>query len=506
MRRRRQSFSGFAPTSLESRPRIGPYVVIAEGSAPNGSVRAWDPTLNREVWISQNETVSEARRAVARPARLRWIGAGRNDEKTWNAFSAIGGEPFLRRIERPIQWPELRQWIEDLCDELMAANADASLSSVPTVKMLWIAPDDSMLIADTGAEPADVASPRSARDLVAGVVAAVRASKQMPRGIPALAADALDAVVAAPDIHEMRAIVARVAGKPTTITSWRRASMLLVQLLPILFIPAFVLGVSLPIESADVPGTKLDRLVSYVEADSMLKPTTHPRGPRIARIPSSLGLMKPAGTPEAGPEDRARNRRYAEIYIASVLGARARDTTPRRISVVTKPHQRRAIAIADEFAHASPAEVAAARRMVDTVWHGTPPGGVANVSAFSKSAMIGALTGALVGVCILVMALLVRRGPVMRYFGVELVTASGQLAGRLRIFARHAMIIVAAAATLYLMVAYSLSDIIGDRVTPLGMAVLGAMLVWWVFYLAYAVRHPARGVADAVAGTYLVPR
>jgi hypothetical protein len=35
-------------------------------------------------------------------------------------------------------------------------------------------------------------------------------------------------------------------------------------------------------------------------------------------------------------------------------------------------------------------------------------------------------------VCTLLLALLIRRGPVMRYFGVELVTASGQQAGRPR--------------------------------------------------------------------------
>ncbi len=140
MRRRRGSVSAQAPERLDSRERRGPYVIVPERPSPLHCVTGWDSALGREVWIASStaSAPTESRRAVTRPTRARWVGAGGEGEARWNSYGAVGGESLASRLERSVQWTEAQGWIVDLCDELIAAAADGSLAATPPLDALWI--------------------------------------------------------------------------------------------------------------------------------------------------------------------------------------------------------------------------------------------------------------------------------------------------------------------------------------------------------------------------------
>jgi uncharacterized RDD family membrane protein YckC len=481
LRRRRPNYTAPKPPVVESAERVGPYVVTGAGEAPRGCVSGWDPTLSRPVWIASGEMghrVGEARRSVTRTTRLRWLGSGGANDASWNSYSAPGGEPLLRRVERPMKWSDVQSWTEELTDELLAAEQDGTLPVIPGIDALWIGANGGLVLVDTAPRSVAVAPPRRARDLVTEFVAFVRSSVQFPPGMPAFVTAALDAAGTAEDPEAARAAIIATEGRAIEVTRRRRTWMLIAQLVSILLVPfitgqLFWLWMKRSDLVRDPEATKLAVLVRYSDSATCVCPT------------------------DAARDSLQRTRRLASIYIASVLGKRARDTT--LSPVLSRSRQARAAEIARQYESASAAEVSDARFLVDSVWGRMP--WADPVSLVSGLGFFFAALSALFAVSAsVVAAALFRRGLMTRLFDLDFVTADGRSADRWRIGFRQLVVAVPVGVLLFPFVRPI--QLIGTPVADSVAVGLGVVSLW---YQWHAARFPAQSVADKIAKTYLVP-
>ena len=113
--------------------RVGPYDVLApsiDGMPPEWSL-GFDPVLARPVWIcsasADAPAVSAARRAVNRPARLRWLGGRRTAGDAWDAYSAAPGRPLLDACRTPRSWADVRWWLWSLAQECQTGTRESTL-------------------------------------------------------------------------------------------------------------------------------------------------------------------------------------------------------------------------------------------------------------------------------------------------------------------------------------------------------------------------------------------
>lgn len=351
-------------------------------------------------------------------------------------------------------------------------------------------------------------------DLIAELVDAVRESGQLPAGLPAFAMLALDDARAATAPRFARDAIVETVAKPIKVTPRRRAWMLIAQLAPIVLLPLALLVIEVRQESADPSGAKVSRLLSYIGTDSNAVVAAK-SGSRAGRWGVAAGHLVRAVTQPLSPflwssrrtatggDSLRENRRLAAIYIASVLGERARDTTTNSVLVLAPSRQRRAAGLAQIHAHATASDVRKARFLVDSVWKGNPPSPV--LSALSGAVFVSCFIGMLVGMCAIAAAILFRGGLVMRLSGVELVTKEGRVGGRVRILARQLVVYLMAFPALFTLSAVQISRPIGGSLTVLGASLLVAASAASIAYLYQAVRYPARTLADRIAGTYLVP-
>jgi uncharacterized RDD family membrane protein YckC len=148
--------------------RRGPFELRAPFPADATMWYAFDPVLERDVWIrdvSPDAALSPpARRALSRPGRLRWL-AGHAGAPGWEAFEAPRGAPLSAMASRPRPWAIVRVWLADLASELAAC--DASGESMPFgLDRVWITSSGHATLLDfaaPGAEPLARSSDDAAR-------------------------------------------------------------------------------------------------------------------------------------------------------------------------------------------------------------------------------------------------------------------------------------------------------------------------------------------------------
>ena len=129
------------PASVEE---IGPYAVIrvlrqtGVGTLQLGH----DTQLRRNVWIhvypNVSPAVSETRRDLSRPTRLRWLNGKRAATESWDAYEAPDGRAFLDVLGKKHSWGVVRHWLHDLAEELDAALKDGSIPPTVGFDQIWI--------------------------------------------------------------------------------------------------------------------------------------------------------------------------------------------------------------------------------------------------------------------------------------------------------------------------------------------------------------------------------
>lgn len=140
---------------------VGPYRVRgALGWEPGRRLLLGeDQGLGRAVWITMRPagaaSTSDARRAVGRVARPRWLGAGEDGGWSWEAFVAPSGQPLpdLVRDRGTVGWHAARDILEDLAFELDEACRDGTLPGGLTPMSVWVQPDGRLFLIDGLIDP-----------------------------------------------------------------------------------------------------------------------------------------------------------------------------------------------------------------------------------------------------------------------------------------------------------------------------------------------------------------
>jgi hypothetical protein len=257
---------------------------------------AEEPVLERKVWLwlrpGEALPLAAARRAIERPTRQRWLGAGQDGDWQWDAFLAPPpgcSLPALVAAEGQLPWSEVRPLLEQLANELTAACRDNTLPPSLSVEQLWVQSDGRLLVFDALANgsPASPGVSISAGDqqralgllheatmlLLEGTLSVPGGPPRRPHApVPAHAARLLDRLAEVTgqyeDVASFQADLRASHSYPTQVTRRLRAmqvalqaGMLLAALLPM----ALVLGVAYVIApeaawTAYLPGPERTRL------------------------------------------------------------------------------------------------------------------------------------------------------------------------------------------------------------------------------------------------------
>ncbi|MEO7999567.1 MAG: hypothetical protein ABI852_19095, partial [Gemmatimonadaceae bacterium] len=518
--RRGEAHRTIAPTLSGNEPRVGPYAIVGKVRADGTILNGWDAAMHRAVWIiSQPEDAPEAtaaRRTLSRLTRLRWVGGRRGAGDSWDAFEAPIGEPLSARLTRDVTWPVQQNWLLDISSEMLAAQADGTSLRGLSADSIWVTPTDRIVFPESAvADSLASASTATNSSLVAQLFERIRAARRSNAPLPGYAVRTIADASATQDPEQIRTLVQATLGRPVAVTRARRAAILVATLTPIVLFSVIGWVSSAQAARVDPKGYTMAGLVSFVSdsartnADSVKKRAasmaTNPKGSyRIARAMESIGLLPVIVPDTITPADTLRRQRQlAEVYLATVLAARAHDTALVSSFGRSESEKKARLAILQRHAVVDSTEARAARQLVDSVWKGVIPGNDLGTLVKFIPYVLLATTITIAAAISLIFGLLVRRGPLMRGFQLDLMTASGAPAGRLRLLIRNVVI--------WCVVLVPIPSVI--YAPRLSISALGTMLevsgavfaIIWIAAVWLSLRTPSRGVAERISGTWLVP-
>ncbi len=507
-----------APALSGNERRVGPYSIVGTLGAGESVLLGWDASMQRSVWIVPQPDgapeILQARRDLARLTRLRWVAGRRAPGENWDAYESPFGETLAARLQRPVPWSVQQEWMLDLTSELSAADADGTMPAALNADTLWVTSGDAIIVPESAGELDDGASDLAAPlAFIASFVDRIRSATGGGTPLPRYATHAMIAAKSAKSVDEVHALFKATLGKPVSISRMRRGGLLAATLGVVFFIP--IVGV-LPLRSAakvDPDGRMLSGLLQFVE-DSVhatpdsLRPKAATKKPGVMKsfhsalekagffpVDSSLNHMP--------PEEYRRENRLARIYIANVLAKRVTDTATSQIYGRSPPDIRLAKDIIKQFSAVDSADLHEARVLVDSTWRGRPPGTSVDLLFKVVAAVLFVFFPWFMAGCAIVIALLGRRGALMRGFSLDIVTKTGEPAGRLRILVRNLVSWspLLAPIVMYFAIIAAPASLAGVAMYASGIAVAIAFgLGVWM-----AVTTTERGIPDRLAGTYLVP-
>jgi hypothetical protein len=183
-----------APASHGAQPadlpaRLGSFL-IRDQRWRNGDDRVLgsiDPNLGRPVWLwhrpASRPDLPEERQQLVRASRLRWLAQGEQDGQRWDAFLAPTGSPVVEvmRYNRPLSWPQAREVLEALADELIQAQQDDTLPETLSLSSVWLLPEGKVLLLDM---PGPESEPVSPLDLLGEVALLLLEGEPSRRDLP----------------------------------------------------------------------------------------------------------------------------------------------------------------------------------------------------------------------------------------------------------------------------------------------------------------------------------
>ena len=477
---RLRSAYGDLAMPVSTRERIGPYVVLDErplGEA--GVVGGYDDRLRRRVWIhlrqASDPPVSQNRRLMARPGRLRWLAGRREEGDAWDAYEAPEGVPLAKALEHPRTWSDVRFWLLDLATEIRAAQAGGTLVPL-TPDRVWITPAGRARLLDWGVTDTANASTESfLREI---------ARRGAPGPLPLHARAFLDRL-AGPSPASHDALVqdlSALVGEPAAVSRGRRVSHLIITTLPALFMSVMmVVTATIMIWSRKAPSAANDLSEALMRLDRL----------------------------EDAEERKPAEENAFEVYVAGKYADLIRDNRTwtegwTLLRFNGRSLRQRAQAILTRHPNPRPEDVAAAAGIVEPFLRveqekasrSASPRGLVSLAAFFAAA------GSLIMACIgLVSALAFRGGLLFRLLGIAVAAVGGE-ASRLRALWRAVIAWSPAALAAVALIMGSPSP----TSSTAWLVIEAVSLLLFLAGVAYAVKHPQRGIQDRVAGTWLVPR
>lgn len=499
-----------AEPPFASTARIGPYLVPAATPLAVASpvrVVAFDDRLRRGVWLDLlppgTPPLPAWRRDLGRPARLRWLAGRRDGDDCWDAYEAVDGTPFSSHAGTPQPWSRVRHWLADLTREVAAAVEDGALPAL-TAERVWIGADGHARILE-GPAPGHTDGGHNA--LAPGGIADAQ------RFLYAFATAALtgapfeSAAAIAPDTPlPLRARTFLLSLRDAKFAS---AAALLHELDDVSEAPAAVSrstrGIQLAASGVMPIGVTVVTALAIVIA-SVMKPGDSP----LFKLDALLDVLEETEKSLAkGPDPEAQQTHddveiYLAEHMASVIETPA-TWESRAPKVGARGGRERARAALERRRVRSVEEIRRAEATAAPILENQARG-------FAKVSRPGALTGislaamggTFIGVALFafVGALVTGSGFTFRPSAAALVNGRGQPASRVRALCR-------AAVTWSPIVAVAVAFKLGPGIMKGGNAVLALHLALHAILIAgaiYAWLHPARGLQDRIAGTWIVPR
>jgi hypothetical protein len=495
---------------IDGDERIGPFVVpdstpIAV-TAPTRIV-GFDDRLHRRVWIELlppgTVPVPARRRDLGRPARLRWLAGRRDGRDCWDAYEAVDGAPFTSLSGTPQPWSRVRHWLSDLVSEVAAAAEEGPLPPL-LPERVWIGTDGHARILEWPAlgHEQDEANDDTAGDLagaqkflctvataaLTGTTFAQAGAKAPETPLPLRARSFLLSLRDAKFASASALLdgLKDVAETPAAISKSRRATQLAACGMFPVIVTAIAIGSILVIGKLKGTDQTLFRLEALL--DDLEK--------------SEKSLAK---NPDPAVQQKHDD---IEVYLAEHMAEVIRNPAtwesknPRVGSRGGKERARLALA-------RHPARTAEEIRRADAT---VAPILESQAQGLEKLASARVLTGIVVatlgGTFIAVAffagvgALVTGSGFTFRPFGVALVNRRGKRISRARALWR-------AVVTWSPMIALAFVLKRGPDVTQASTTVVAIDLALVAVVVAGAIwasQHPARGIQDRLAGTWLVPR
>jgi uncharacterized RDD family membrane protein YckC len=437
-----------------------------------------DERLRRPVWIRDvapgTPPVSSSRASLSRTTRLRWLAGRRAVREAWDVFEGVRGVPLTSACTGEVPWAEARRWLTDLAQEL-AAQGPHDCPPL-TVDRIWIAGTGRVKLLD---DPAlDDARPERNREVLPFLADAVRRTRAASRDPWPLSAqrfaDALTAGTVTSIAEAARTLEGLGRGRAVVSAASRRLSIAAVLAFPVM--------------------VTLTALIM-----SLLMVTIYHRTPVDARVAASA-LRELSRADRGRIALTAANRDAIERTLATRYRSQLADPrffSPANLSFLGAKEK----AIAERILR-RPADRALAAGAPPTlpesiVVAATKPPDWAELAMLVVALFY--LMLAFIGLFAVLLAPTVR-GLLLRLFGLEVVTADGRPASRVRLLGRAAL---AWSPVLLPLVAV----VLGRHINPttLTWAALPGLAVVGAGALALAVQ-PARGWHDRLARTWIVPR
>ncbi len=507
-----------APTLTGKERQVGPYAVVGAVRAGSAVLAGWEASMQRSVWIVPQQDgapeISPARRDLARLTRLRWVAGRRTPGDSWDAYEAAPGESLAARLQREVPWNLQQDWILDLTSELVAAQADGTMPAALNVDALWVTSGDRIVIPESTGEYAGTATDNAASlAFIAAVLDRIREGTRGGTPLPTYATHAMAASRNAQSVGDIHALFKDTLGKPVIISRARRSGLLGATFFSAFFIPIAAIIPIINVAKNDPKGRELSGLLQFV-GDSIHAVPDSLR-PKVSKKTSGLMIgfnnaLNKAGwfTPDTAldhlsPEEYRRESRLTQIYIANQLAERVHNPGSATLYGNSPPDVRLVKSITDKYSNADSADVRDARMLVDSTWHGQPPGASVDLLIRVVAAVLFVFLPWFVAGCAIAIAVIGRRGVLMRGFAIDIVTKNGEPAGRLRILVRNLVSWspVLAPFVMYFAVMTAPPSLAGTAL----YASLAAVVAGFVVGVWMAITTTERGIPDRVAGTYLVP-
>lgn len=476
---------------------IGVYKVLAELSACGDErlLLGYDESLRRNVWIHLvppgTPAVAARRRDLSRSGRLRWLNGSRSEAEAWDAYEAVDGAPLLALARARCSWKSVRMWLLDLAEELDAASRDGSVAPLLNLCRVWITTGGRAVLLDfpcpgvTSAPPAfAVFEERKAVQAFLGEAASAALQHEtvaLPRHAQAFLESLRQQTFEATQIvvGNLRSLASKVAG----ISRPRR-------LATIIFWPAIVSALAL-----------LGAMLLTFEQKRWDRQWT-------AAYPNLPSLRLSLHAAEAESSDATLLRPF-DLHIAGhyrdVINNADFWRKPEVISLFSKEIRERAKTAVATYPTISATELAAADTAVARA--------IENLRKFERLQIVWLgvtffwVLLLLVALVDLVVVLISRQTPMLRPFGLSVITLRGAEASRLRLFWRGLvawMPLLIGAPVLAALAFSSSSDY--ARYGHVLVWLLASIVALWLAAAALALLRPQRGLPDRLARTQIVPR
>ena len=533
----RASAAETSPAAAFALKNIGPYEVTGSlwKSGDEELALAFDPALRRRVWIhlrrADTANISEARRNLSRAARLRWIDGGQIDGRSWDAYEALEGAPFLAIAQRPQPWRAVRFWLLDLAEEGAAAIQCPETSPALALNRLWITASGRAVLlefpapgfsADNSHVPLLDGTEMLQQFLATVARAALEGAGEPsndPHWIRALVpmhARGFLTSLARRTFDEARYIVGNLQSmiaKPAEVTRARRGASL-----------AFVPGIAIACAALLVamigferirwdrawaiayPGQPSVRVAGeiYLEESEAVIDADLERSELERAAASKQGLHAEVKEAPGGRKDME----LAGAYIAARFGPMITNDTfwLSQPSLILEPDLRDNLREAVQKHSAADAQtVAEAERYMEKR--------MARRERLQRLAVVWIGAGAalfvvfVAAVIDLIGTLAFNVSPLLRVFGFSLVTRNGARPPRIRSFARWALVWIPATAGMLFIAGIATSLAKTEPLLPVapGIGILAILVAVMDVIMIHALLRPAASLPDRLAGTRLVP-